>query len=256
MATTKKTRGTTRKKKTGSATAAKEAAAETATAQETLPESVADDALDRLGDFAQRAAEVVSRSANVLEEEIAAGILAARQVEEKFIDVDKLRGGDQNRFARRVRRDVHDVVDILVDLVETGVQSAGSLAQRAVKLRPARGSGSRQALPGNIPTLTTSAPLAAGGTAEINMTLENDSDAETEEFSFTASDLVNAAVGEQIDAAQVAISPSPVTIAPNGTCDVHIHVKVPPKTPPGIYSGLLQATRMDRLRAILTVQVT
>jgi len=210
---------------------------------------------DVLGDFAQRAAEIVGRSASVLEEEIAAGILAARQVEEKIIDVDTLRGGDQNRFARKMRRDVHDVVDILVDLVESGVKTAGGLAQRAIRLRPGEGPGSRQPPPGNIPTLTPSAPLAPGGTAEIVMTLENESDAETEEFSFKASDLINAAVGEQIDADQIQISPSPVSIAPNGTCRVTIQVAVPANTPPGVYSGLLQATRMDRLRAIVTVQV-
>ena len=247
MATTKNPGGASRKKKTANRAAAPENDANRS------DESIR---LDSLGEFAQRAAEVVGRSASVLEEEIAAGILAARQVEEKFIDVDKLRGGDQNRFARKMRRDVHDVVDILVDLVESGVQSAGGLAQRAIRLRPGQGPGSRRPAPGNIPTLTSGAPLEPGGMAEITMTLENDSDAETEEFNFTASDLINAAVGEQIDAAQVTISPSPVSIAPKGVCNVTIHVKVPPGTPAGVYSGLLQATRMDRLRAILTVQVS
>jgi len=247
MTTTKKTSSTSRKK-----TTTKKAAAP----KKLAPNIGESRTRDTLEDFAQRAAEIVGRSATVLEEEIASGIVAARQVEEKFIDVDKLRGGDHNRFARKMRRDVHDVVDILVDLVETGVQSAGGLAQKAVKLRPEQGFGSRQPPPGNIPTLTTGTPLEPGGTAEIKMTLENVSDTETEEFNFTASDLINAAIGEQIDAEQVSISPSPVSIAPNGECTVTIQVKVPPKTPAGVYSGLLQATRMDRLRAILTVQVS
>jgi len=247
----------TTKKKTGRTGRKKKAKANTVTES---PSDVTDasdkSANDVIENFAQRASEVVGRSAAILEEEIAAGIVAARQVEEKFIDVEKMRGGDQNRFGRKVRRDVHDVVDILVDLIESGVKTAGGLAQRAVRLQPTGGFGSRHPAPGNIPTLTSGAPLKPGSTGEISMTLENDSDAETEEFHFTSSDLINAAVGDQIASTQIKVSPSPVSIAPKGVCTVTIHVEVPVNTAPGVYSGLLQATRLDRLRAILTVQVS
>ena len=88
------------------------------------------------------------------------------------------------------------------------------------------------------------------------MTLENDSDVETDEFHFNSSDLINAASGDKISSNQIKVSPSPVTIAPKGVSNVIIYVEVPADTASGVYSGLLQATKLDKLRAILTVQVS
>jgi hypothetical protein len=209
----------------------------------------------RVVDLAQRASLIVQQSATILEEEIAAGIQAAREIEARFLDVESLRGGDDSRFSRRLRRDVHEVVDIVVDLIESGARGAGGLAVRAVSLKPSSDRNARRPVPGNIPTLTPSAPLNAGGTAEISMILENDSDTETDEFSFESSDLINAASGARIAAGGIAVSPTPVIIAPRGSSTVTVQVAIPEGAVPGVYSGLLQATRLDQLRAILTVCV-
>ncbi len=214
------------------------------------------DGIDFVEQIAQRASEVVGKSAAILEEEIAAGILAAKQVEEKFINVEELRGGDNDRLSRKVRRDIHEIVDIIVDLAESGIRGAGGLVQRAVRLKPGRGNGRHRPVPGNIPTLMPASPLEPGGTAEVCMTLENDSDSETSEFAFRTSDLINAITGDRISSTQITVTPAPVVIEPKGQSNVTINVEIPTETAPGCYSGLLQATDLDQLRAILSLQIS
>jgi hypothetical protein len=44
-------------------------------------------------------------------------------------------------------------------------------------------------------------------------------------------------------------------IPPRQTERVVVVVEVPKETAPGVYSGLVAATKLDHLRAVLTVQV-
>src|SRR3989304_2040746 len=84
---------------------------------------------------------IVQQAASILEEEIAAGIVAAKRVEERLIDVQKLRNGQAEEIMKRFRRDAHDVVDILVDMVNLATNSLGGLAERVVKISGAQASG-------------------------------------------------------------------------------------------------------------------
>ncbi len=209
---------------------------------------------EALRGLAQTTSEVVQKAASILEEEIAAGILAAKQVEQRFLNVQELRERDGERVTPRFRRDAHEVVDIFIDLVESGMQSLGGLARRVVTIRP----GNRRKAPtaqGNIPNIRSSGPVRAGETVEVKIVLDNESDGEIEEFRFQSSDLVSAASGERIASECVVFRPSQVVIPPNGSAEVTVSVAVPAATPPGLYSGLIQATRMDQLRAVLTIEV-
>jgi small ligand-binding sensory domain FIST len=62
------------------------------------------------------AQQLLHTAVNVLEEEIAAGVLAAKKLEEKIIDVDALRGGPDD-LMKSIRRNTHDAVDIFLDAV-------------------------------------------------------------------------------------------------------------------------------------------
>jgi hypothetical protein len=44
-------------------------------------------------------------------------------------------------------------------------------------------------------------------------------------------------------------------IEPQKATILTVIVNVPDNASPGVYSGLLQATRMDQLRAVLTIQI-
>lgn len=53
------------------------------------------------------AQKVINSAVNVLEEEIAAGILAAKKIEKKVLDVDNIRS-DPDDLMNRIRRDTHE----------------------------------------------------------------------------------------------------------------------------------------------------
>ncbi len=213
-----------------------------------------------LGGFAETTSRIVRQAASILEEEIAAGVVAAKQVEQRFIDVDTLRTGDPGEVIQRFRRDTHEVVDIILDLAHAASRSVGDVAGRAVRLRPAGmapRSRTAETLMGgaSTPTLTLPEPLEPGGSSEVVMNVENDSDAPTAAFEFHTTDLVDQE-GNRIPADRVTFSSDALTVGPHETGKVSIRVTVPEGTPAGIYSGLLQASRLENLRAILVIKIT
>ena len=213
------------------------------------------DPTDVLKGFAKSTSRVVQQAASILEEEIAAGIVAAKQVEERFVNVSKVRSEDPAVLIQRFRRDTHEVVDIIIDLVNAGAKSVGDLAQRAVRIRSDAGSSKVERLmAGQVPTLSMPQPVKAGAAAEITMSVENDSDAETAKFSFCSSDLVSS-TGDRIDNKHVRFDPTSLVLATHRSTKVKATVQVPAETPAGVYAGLIQATNLNHLRASISVAV-
>jgi len=206
------------------------------------------------GTVASTTARIVQQAAFILEEEIAAGVVAAKQVEGRFLNVSKLRSGDPDEVMHRFRRDAHEVLDILMDVANAATNSLGGLAQRAVTIR---GGGARKpeaAREGStIPTLVL--PIKAGASNEIAMSVENDGDSPIVEFTFHSTDFVDGR-GNRLLAEQVTFSPGMMTLQPRTTERVTVAARVPLGTMPGTYSGLLQASRLEDLRAILLLQIT
>ena len=205
---------------------------------------------------------IVQKAVSVLEEELAAGINTTQKLEKKVVDVDKLRAGDPQEVIQRFRRDAHDVVDILLDLVNVATNSLDQLTQRVIRIGvseartdPASSpSGAGAGAGGGIPSLAVSTPVKPGGAVEIPMTLENESSKPTDVFYLLSSDLVNPN-GDRIPAHQVSFVPEKMVIEPQKSAVITVTVRVPDSTPPGTYSGLLQATKLEQLRAVLSIQI-
>lgn len=215
--------------------------------------------LDLLAGMAGTTSQIVTRAASILEEEIAAGINATQNIEERVIDVDRLRNADSQAVIQRFRKDAHDVVDILLDLVNVATNTMTDLSERAVKIglgQPRGGStgGGGRPSASAIPSLAVPTVAKAGESVEIPMRLENEGDKPIEAFSFYSSDLMNTN-GEKISAQQISFSPDHLVIEPKQATTVTVVVQVPANAAPGTYSGLLQASRMDQLRAVLTLQI-
>lgn len=213
--------------------------------------------VDRLRGVAGSTPRIVQQAASILEEEISVGIAAARRIEERFIDVDKLRSSPSEEVMQRFRRDAHEVVDILLDLANQATNLLGGLTQRIVPTGGTDlggGALSGAPVPTGIPALTVSEPIPPGRSASVPMTLENDSSSTTETFHFISSDLINA-TGERLAAEQIQFTPATLVIGPRGSATVVVTVAVPEGTPTGVYSGVLQATKLEQLRAVLTVRV-
>ena len=216
-------------------------------------------AMDQLGkfkDFAETTSNVVQRAASILEEEIAAGIVAAKKVEKRFVNVSELRSGKPDEVIQRFRRDSHELVDILLDMINVSLKYIGNLTQQVIRIRGAETQEKPESMaPGQIPTLMMPNSIKAGESAEVPMTLENDSDKSTDELKFLSTDLVNA-TGDRISSEQTTFTPPSLTLGPNKAEKVTVTVHVPEGTPPGVYSGLVQATKLNQLRALLMVQVS
>lgn len=204
--------------------------------------------------IAGSAVRIVQKAVSVLEEEISLGINSTQRLEQKLVDVDQLRSSQE--IVQRFRRDAHDVVDILIDLVNVATNSLEQMTQRAIRV--VDGSEPRRtptrAAENGIPTLAVSTPLKAGESANIPMTLENESSKPTDVIDLFSSDLINSE-GQRILAKQITFSPEKLMIEPQKNVLVTVHVQVPKDTPPGTYSGLLQAAKLEQLRAVLSVRI-
>lgn len=216
------------------------------------------DDINVLRGVAGATSRIVQQAASILEEEIAAGIVAAKRVEDRLIDVQKLRNGRTEEVMQRFRRDAHDVVDILIDLVNLTTNSLGGLAQRVVKIGGLDASGEKAGrmggAAGGIPSLAVTQAVRPGEAAQVPIMLENESDSATESFQFISSDLINAA-GDRIAAREISFAPAALAIGPHNSATVTVTVNVPVGTKVGVYSGLLQATKLEQLRAVLTVPI-
>lgn len=200
------------------------------------------------------ATRLVGQAASVLEKELAAGIAAVRSLEQRHLDVDPLRKRDPEDVMHRFRRDAHEVVDLLMDLVQVAARSAGGLAERAVRISGTSVSGVTTLPAGGIPTLETAGQAAPGETVTLEMALENAGESSVEAVNFIASDLVTPS-GLRIAASDIRFSPDEVTIEPSSKTRVQVSVKVPADARPGVYSGMLIASKLEQVRAVLCVRV-
>jgi hypothetical protein len=86
------------------------------------------------------------------------------------------------------------------------------------------------------------------------MTVENDGATSTGRFRFLCSDLIDAD-GHRIPPDAVRFKPATLSLTPGSTTQMTVTVTPPEGTPPGSYSGMLQATKLTRLKAILSFDV-
>jgi hypothetical protein len=204
--------------------------------------------------LARTASRIVSQASTILEEELANGIGAAKEIEGRFVNIAEMRSASPDEVVARFRRGAHEVVDIVLDLINVSTRSLNGLAQRISVGEPAGAAAPLMAAGGNAPTIALPEDIPAGGSGAVPFSLENDGDAPTGEFEFQATDLVNAE-GNKILGKRVSFEPSRLTIPAHDRENVTLSIDVPKDTAPGVYSGLVLASKLERLRAVLVVSV-
>jgi len=202
--------------------------------------------------LARSASRIVSQATTILEEELAAGIGAAKDIEARLLNVAEMRSTNPDEVMARFRKDAHEVVDIVLDLINVPTRSLNGLVQRISVGEPT--AAAPKVSGADAPTIALPGDVPAGGSGTVPFSLENDGDAPTAEFEFQATDLVNAE-GQKILGTQVSFEPSKLTIPPHNRESVTISVQVPQNASPGVYSGLVLASKLERLRAVLVVSV-
>lgn len=219
------------------------------------PEASKDDLYDAYKGFSKTSVNVIQKAASILEEEVAAGIIAAKKVEDHYIDTAKLRSGRPEEVMSRLRLDAHEVVDIVIDLVNVTMKSMYNISQNVIKIRSTSNKTRPEQLAfGQLPVITTPQPIKAGSSCEIPLSLENNGNTPTDEFNLYSTELVSA-YGERISASQISFTPASLIIDLQKTEKVVITVDIPEETKAGAYSGLVLATNMSQLRSIILVQV-
>jgi hypothetical protein len=203
-------------------------------------------------DIAGTTSRVVYQAASILEEEIAAGIITAKKVEDLLASSNVNSPDQANELVQRFRRDLHEVVDLIMDIINS---ATSILDQPGISiLSNAATSKSNLGGDGKLPTLTLSEPVSAGKVARLSISLKNNVDIPTGEIGFMSTDLISLS-GDRISARQVKFTPLRVSFSPFGTEEILITVKIPQGKPVGSYSGLIQSTEVDRLRAVIILEV-
>jgi hypothetical protein len=198
---------------------------------------------------------VVAQAASILEEEISAGIIAAKKVEERYLNVGSLRSGESEKIMQRFRKDAHEVLDIVLDLINLSINSVSGLSERAINIRStAVPRGNDKGKPDDtLSELVVPEILKPGESGKVGMLVENENEDATGEFEFTSSGLLSS-TGNQLDAQNISFDPASLEIGAYDLEKVMVTVSVPEGTPPGQYSGLVRAS-LIQMRVLLTVQV-
>ena len=104
-----------------------------------------------------------------------------------------------------------------------------------------------------VPLIRAAAPVQAGSVALATIRVTNE-EARASLVSFYTTNLV-ADSGYELPALLVSISPRCANVAPGDAATFEIKVAVPMQAPPGLYSGLVQATGCHYVKAVVTFQV-
>jgi hypothetical protein len=198
---------------------------------------------------------LVQQAANILEEEIASGIIAAKKAEQRILNVKRIHAAEKSDLMQRFRKDAHEVVDVLMDLVTAATHYIEKMAQLDISVGKSRSAAESPAAYGNIPTLCLNEAIPPGQAATVSMYLDNKSTSTTEKFRLYCTDLVNAS-GKRVAHGCVTFAPENVVVQPKDSSKVDITVSVPADCTSGCYSGLIQAQNLESLRAILMINVS
>ena len=224
-------------------------------------------------DASRRAIEatptIVLKAAAIIEEEVAMGIGAAKRIEQRFLDVEALRSQNPDHVMSKFRKDAHDAVDIILDIVTAAATTVSDRAGKMVNVTASRltttsggpftatrGTASQaDATATRMATVRMPGTVSPGAHAELMMSLENESDSATAQFTLHSSELVSAS-GARIPSSAVVFEPATLAVGPRAAGNVVVRVRVPSDAKPGCYEGLLRATQLNGLRAMLSVDVS
>jgi hypothetical protein len=104
-----------------------------------------------------------------------------------------------------------------------------------------------------VPLLRCVAPAAAGKPATGYVRVSND-EASAMEVSLYVSNFI-ADSGYELSSIRVGVSPRRASVPAKGEVEFVVTIDVPGQTPPGMYSGLIQATGCKYVKAVLMLEV-
>ena len=103
------------------------------------------------------------------------------------------------------------------------------------------------------PVLSPACPVAPGGTAQISVSLVNE-DEQPAQIVFFSTGLIGED-GASIAADRISFQPRELMLSPGKTGEVCVRVAIAAQTRCAVYSGLIRASKLDYLHAVLVLQV-
>lgn len=201
------------------------------------------------------AQRILSSAVNVLEEEIAAGILVAKKLEKKVIDVDDIRSNPEELMSR-IRRDTHEAVDIFLDAFTALTNHLGILSNSIKKETGTTSSSVQHETPkeNTIPVIVTDAPVNAGDTAVLHLAIANDSTTDQMTVALIKTDLTGPQT-QKILARHIQLNPAVLNLKPAEQKEIIIKIKVPKTCKPGHYCALLMDANNTGIRTVVGIDV-
>lgn len=221
--------------------------------------TVTDDLFDVLNpnNMLNNAQRVLSSAVNVLETEIAAGILAAKKIEKKVIDVEDVRSNPEN-LLNRIRKDTHEVVDLFLDtLIALSSQLkifSDNIEQHNGNLK-SKETTSEKKQRDAITVLENDMPVKPGTTATLCMHVSDDEMKESVNIQFQKTELKGPSM-QKIPVRNITIQPAVITLNPGDSKEVAIRIKVPVDCKPGHYTGLFTDLQNPLLKALINIEVS
>lgn len=200
--------------------------------------------------------KIVVKAANILEEEIAKGIIAAKRMEEKYTDVDKLRSADKEELLVRFRKDAHDIIDLFIDFTSIAVRNVNKMSSQwiSVKSETPDTDDKESGQNSNVPLIKVPKELKPGEIYKMPIKLENDNKTEQKSIFFENTSL--SGNGEKnLPGNIISFDPNPLLLQPATTGMVTLTISVPHDALEGTYSCLIQAKDLNDLKAMLFLKI-
>jgi hypothetical protein len=159
----------------------------------------------------------------------------------------------QSTQVSELQAKVNALIEQLVALVAQPALPATAPPLSALYFGQQPASGAAEVTVEPAPVLAPAGPVTPGGTAQICISLVNE-DEQPAQIVFFSTGLVGED-GERIAAERVSFQPRELMLSPGKTGEVIVSVVIPAQTRCGVYSGLIRASKLDYLHAVLVVQV-
>lgn len=201
------------------------------------------------------AQKVISSAVNVLEEEIAAGILAAKKIEKKVLDTEDADDNPEN-LINRIRRDSHDALDIFLDAFAALSKQMGILSDKMVQVSEKVGSKkeSGQKSGKNFQQIMHDTPAKAGSKVALRLLLSDDEIAAPLPLTLQLTDFVGPGK-QKIASRYVAVKPSEIVLNPGEELEISLEVSIPKTCKPSQFHALLTINEIPEGKVVLSLEI-
>jgi hypothetical protein len=197
----------------------------------------------------QDPAALVPDAAAILDEEMAAGMRAAYDARPPGSGSWNAQGRSGRGTPNEWLRDLHNLVDALGNVLPRAQDYLAKAQEQAA----GAGLGQQYDQYESVPVLRPRAPVRAGEHARVSMKLNND-DANPAQVELFCSDLFSA-LGVRILQRQVRLTPERLKLAPDACAEIAVDIVVPAGSRPSAYCGLLLASGLSYLCAVIMIEV-